>query len=542
MTDLESPRGNEVPGESEVRQQLLRITESADFDTAIRAREFLRFVVERTISGRSSEISQYAIATSVFGRGDDFDPSTDPIVRMQAGRVRRGLERYYLKAGARDRVLVSLPKGTYVPIFRLREIARESPSWEAPSESAATPRLAAPWPTLSMAPFRNLTGSPGVDALAVGLAADLAAELDGYRHVHVFLGPVFSGPTEAPWPEDSSVASESIARFRLEGELAEADDSLKITTRLRDGATNRQIWSHCFRCGQSGATACASLEEIAQSVAASIAEENGVIARHLAPQTRRRRTTDLRAYEALLLCHRFDTVCTEEALRAALTALRNAVESDPDCGLCWAALARTYGGNWAQEISDEATPIEDALQYAQTSVRLDPTDQRTRTVSSYVRLLSDDVEEAWREADAALSLNPGGLFFLDGVGYVLTLSGDWDRGPDLIRRALRLNPFHREVVHAALWLDGIRRQDYEESYRQAQEFTLHGSFWAPLMRLTALAHLGRRDEAALALADLLQMKPDIRSRGRWLISRYVKFEELIERIEEALTSVGLRLA
>ena len=101
-----------------VRRQLEQVLGSPDFDAPRRSREFLRFIVEETVAGRGEAISQTTIATMVFGRRDNFDAIVDPIVRIQAGRLRRSLERYYLLAGSKDPVRIELPKGTYVPVFR----------------------------------------------------------------------------------------------------------------------------------------------------------------------------------------------------------------------------------------------------------------------------------------------------------------------------------------------------------------------------------------------------------------------------------------
>ena len=74
-------------------------------------------MVEEALAGRGEELTQAAIATQVFGRKDDFDALLDPIVRIQAGRLRRSLERYYLLAGKADPVRIGLPKGSYLPAF-----------------------------------------------------------------------------------------------------------------------------------------------------------------------------------------------------------------------------------------------------------------------------------------------------------------------------------------------------------------------------------------------------------------------------------------
>src|ERR1700740_2525204 len=100
-----------------VRLQLDRILASAAFDDAERAKGFLRFVVERTLEGYAAEIKESVIALEVLGRNSSFDSKSDPIVRVEAGRLRDRLSSYYEAEGESDPVLISLPKGRYVPEF-----------------------------------------------------------------------------------------------------------------------------------------------------------------------------------------------------------------------------------------------------------------------------------------------------------------------------------------------------------------------------------------------------------------------------------------
>ena len=101
--------------DSDIRTELERILSSPVFEASQRNRQFLQYVVEETLAGRSDRIKAYSIATQVFGRGDDFDPLQDSIVRIEAARLRRELEHFYLKQGPGPLVQISIPKGTYVP-------------------------------------------------------------------------------------------------------------------------------------------------------------------------------------------------------------------------------------------------------------------------------------------------------------------------------------------------------------------------------------------------------------------------------------------
>lgn len=106
-----------------VREQLARILASAAFIGAERATALLRFVVDRALEGRTEEIKESVIAVEVLGRNpSSFDSRSDPIVRVEAGRLRDHLDSYYQGDGKWDRIVIAIPKGAYVPEFSERRI------------------------------------------------------------------------------------------------------------------------------------------------------------------------------------------------------------------------------------------------------------------------------------------------------------------------------------------------------------------------------------------------------------------------------------
>jgi serine/threonine-protein kinase len=85
-------------------------------------RRFLNFIANETLLGRSAELKEYTIGVHVFDRTEHFDPRTDPVVRVQARRLRDRLVRYYRDEGAHDQIVVELPKGGYAPTFKERDV------------------------------------------------------------------------------------------------------------------------------------------------------------------------------------------------------------------------------------------------------------------------------------------------------------------------------------------------------------------------------------------------------------------------------------
>ena len=121
-----------------VRTALRRILASKPFLGSERLRRFLQFIVEQTLLGRTAGIKEYALAVEVFDKEASFDPRVDPVVRVEAGRLRSKLREYYEVEGQADPVRIDLPKGTYIPVFRFI-----CPVEAPPPKDAIIPRIVA---------------------------------------------------------------------------------------------------------------------------------------------------------------------------------------------------------------------------------------------------------------------------------------------------------------------------------------------------------------------------------------------------------------
>jgi TolB-like protein len=131
------------PSADLVRAQLERILLSPTFATSTRLRAFLRYVVERTLAGEAGELKEYAIGVDVFERTGEYDPRIDSIVRVEAGRLRAKLDEFYAADGSNDPVIVSMPRGSYVPVFEAREVL---PAHAPAAVSEAPSRFRFKWP------------------------------------------------------------------------------------------------------------------------------------------------------------------------------------------------------------------------------------------------------------------------------------------------------------------------------------------------------------------------------------------------------------
>jgi len=104
---------------------------------------------------------------------------------------------------------------------------------------------------------------------------------------------------------------------------------------------------------------------------------------------------------------------------------------------------------------------------------------------------------------------------------------------------MKLNPYHPTWFHLAPFMDYYHRGEYENAYTEALKFNFPELYLDPMMRAAALGQLGRQKEAKTAISQLLKLEPNFATRGRGMLSRYVKVEEIIDAIFAGLHKAGL---
>lgn len=509
-----------------VREQMERILNSTEFKATNAQKAFLRYVVEKTLAGQTDGIKGYTVATEVFGRGAHFDQTTDPIVSIQANKLRRALERYYLVAGQNDPICIDIPKGSYVPMFRKQTFIENGlyPA-EGRDQKASIPGT---WPKILVQSFENLTGKQELAYMGVGLATEIALEITRYQEIRVVRQGSETRQSRGP-----------DARFVLGGSIREDISGLKVIVTLTDESTGVQIWGDSHKTELCPAEMISFGERVASAVVSKITCEDGIIPRILSCESRQVPPENVTTYQALLKFYRFMDDFSMEVYADTVMALHQGCMKEPECGLAWSMLARLYVINYSLELIDMDTSLEKTAEYARKGVALNPTNQRIRLVMAFVLLFQNELPAGRAEINRAWQLNPNSLMFLDYFGYLMTLFGDWQQGPALIRKAIELNPYYLITVHYALWVDWVRQGKYEQAWEETLNFNTPLLFWDPLMKAASLGLLGRIEEGILAGNDLLVCKPDFPARGRLLIKHFIKFDDIVEKVLLGLRNIGI---
>jgi adenylate cyclase len=521
---------------SHIREELERILGHREFHATDKMRAFLRFVVEETLAGHKHRIKGYTIATQVFGRGTDFDAGQDPIVSIQAGRLRRALERYYLVAGGRDPVHIDIPKGRYVPRFTAQLTA--DPADDLRSTIPHDQPHLLTGPTLAVIPLEDLSPDPDQQFLTLGLTNELVTDLNRFQDIVVI---PCSGGTEAT--ESSSPVADSggpcAARFVLRGTVRTDPKRFRVAMRLTDATDGRQLWAEAYTHPLEAGLLIATQEKIARSVVDAIASEYGIIARRLAAESRKKPPAELDTYEAMLRYYTHQITPSPESAQACLVALQRAAEREPEYGPVWSALATLYCQMFSFDAPGFGDALGTALEHARKGVFLEPGSQLGRLILAYASHLADDVDAFEQETETALALNPNSPYTVGAIGYLLVMRGSFARGLPMLERAIAANPCHPNWFHAGRIIHLISQRNFEQALAELEKHDPFFDFWLPVVRASLLGNLGRADEARTYLQQVQEQKPDFAPRARELIRRSLKSEPIIDDLIGGLRAAGL---
>jgi adenylate cyclase len=527
-----------------VREELDRILSSMDFKASKRRKQFLRFVVEESLSGKTDTIKAYTIAVNVFGRSADFNPQVDPIVSVEASRLRRALAHYYSTAGRYNEIRIDIPKGTYIPRFDKQEpshAATERRSYQRRSQDCHVAKFSVvDEPGIAVTTFRNISPKKDHDFYAAGLSGQIVANLYGYKDF-IIVGPLAGEYIDNPHPYIMNVGKQYGVQFVLSGSVQVRVDSLRVTAWLLDAESGTNVWTEQFNYDLTATDLYAIEDEVAQRIVATLADRLGVITRVLVKRSKDRACKDLTAFEATLKMYHWGIVLTEEAFFEAWQALEHAVKKAPDHALCKAMLADVYASDYLSEIGLVRDRMKTAERLAREAINLDPQSPDARWVMGFVHFLNHKPTQFAKEFEAALALNPNNPMILASYGLFLPGLGQWDQSIGLIDKAMTLNPQISAQYHIPAMLNYYRQGEFDQAYARSLHIETPGLYWEPLFRAAVLGQLGRKDDASIYVNRLLAMQPTFENQAQELMRRLLYSDENVDMIARGLKKAGLSI-
>ena len=202
----------------------------------------MEYIVNETLAGRGERLKGYNIALEVFDRPETFDPDVDPIVRMEAARLRDRLREYYEADGQNDPIRIDLPKGTYTPQIEFRhEDASRIPRQKVPP----TQEVSSTVPSVAVLPFDDLSADQNLGYLGDGVAEDIITALSRFPDLAV-VARTSSFTYKGKAVDMRQVGKELGVGYVVEGSVRKDGDKIRIVSQLIDTKNGEHVWAERF--------------------------------------------------------------------------------------------------------------------------------------------------------------------------------------------------------------------------------------------------------------------------------------------------------
>ena len=561
---------------------LKRVLGSEVFEAAGRAREFLTFIVHETLAGRGDRLKGYSIAVQVFERPADFDAQTDPLVRVEAGRLRRRLAEYYQSQGRDDAVRIELPRGGYTPVF-VRSLPEAAAVVEAQGASALSrPRTS--WLPVGAAALVLIALTAGLGwmfftgksepapASAVGNGAQSAPmAARGPRLVVLPLATLGEGTdpglargvtdevikslvdfnifaTASPAAQSLEPASLATLRqdyhagYALSGTVRTDGDRFRVTVRLTDTEFGTQLWTWALDDDRIGSGLLASQETIGESIGKIVSSPYGPVFANEIQRIAGRPAADLDPFQCLLRFYEYTRAFSAALHADALGCMERAVARAPKFAQGWSALTILYQHEHIYGYNPQPNrppALDRALEAGDRSFDVDVAGRVAAAAQAGVQYMRGNAD-GFKDAVAhALAIKPAHPGMLAQIGMLLTVSGDWRRGNQLVQDAL---PY---AVHVPAWnytafaFRYLQTHQYDEALQWSLKVDAPDWFVAPMTVAAAAQLAGRHDIAEREIKRLLELEPDFATKGPELLRRWRLNDELLEVLLAGLRGAGL---
>jgi serine/threonine-protein kinase len=374
-------------------------------------KRFLEFAVSMALEGRGDELKEYSIGLAAFDKPEDFDPRLDPIVRVEAGRLRTKLKEYYETEGRGDRIRIRFKKRSYAPLFEAR--LPDGPAETPGPAGASAPLLVETRPTLqdrkldsvAVLPFADLSPKQDHEYFCDGITEELINVLSRVQGLNVAARTTVM-QFKNKVADVRAIGQQLGAHAVLEGSVRAHDNRVRISAQLIGVADGYNLWADIFDREMS------DIFELQRDIAVAIAQ---ALKLHIADGAQQDGgTRDPRAYKDYLQGRHHWTKRDPDSLRRAIRYFERALERDPEYALARAGMADAYASLTLDGTLMPQTGWKRVRECVEFAIRLD--------------------------SALAPALNSQGVM-------LAAFEWDWDRAERTFRRAIELDPGYAPARH-----------------------------------------------------------------------------------------------
>jgi TolB-like protein/tetratricopeptide (TPR) repeat protein len=490
------------------RRSLERVVAGSPLAASVHLKNFLRYIVEETLAGRADNIKEYTIGVEVYKRGADFNPKADAIVRVEAGRLRAKLTEYYAGAGSSDPIRIVLPKGSYVPGFRMqggvaapdRRLRLRSRRLVIGLAGLLVLAMAVIWTSrarhdnprlfaLAVLPLAPLSAEPGTPESAEAMTEHLTlalSEVDGFRVTSRTSASRFKGKPLDP----AAIGRELGVDAFLEGGVQRPGGRTGVTAQLIATRDGFHLWSQKY---ESKPESEARFQETVCNI---IARTLGAqFAGNPARWSGRPRSSKPEAVDLYLKGHQAWLVQRRTSLLASVDYFTQAIARDPDYAQAYSGLAQSELF-LASITAPEPKWIAPAKEAAERAIALDERDPDAHAILGNIHLWREwDPAGGERELYRALVLDPGTSAYERWYALAASVLGRHDKALEELAIGEMANP-GSEVIKTELGRLHYELGHWDEAWRYAQKALPLAPQYQLTHLLRGLLHEQKRDYPA----------------------------------------------
>lgn len=522
------------PSPTEIEKQVIKILDSKDFQSSQKLSDFLKFVVHETINGNSDQLKGYTIATKVLERGNDFDQSKDPIVRILAGRLRRALEYYYHTNGKSDRVYINIPVGSYIPEFEfIKNGSKKSRTGNNTSDASELnnhQKL-----LIAILPFKDLSAGKNQEPILTGLAKDITVELSRFR-----LFEISALRSNGKDYEENvyELYQKQGARFLLEGSFKKGKNILKIFTELIDLKMNEVVWVERYDIKIKGNNIFSIEEDLANKIVPVIGSEYGIISKRMENELKPKKYEYLHDFEFIQGFYSVQLAFEKKEIRNLFFAAERILKLKEGNGLLHAVPAGLSVFSYAFDLNVIKNPLDYASDHIAKAFNLESDNQMVRGLRAALFFLLDNEKLFMEEAETALSLNPFSPYYLGIYGFLLIHSGKYEEGLNHLKSGIELSYNYPSWWNIAMAAYYYWNKEYENAYNESLKINLPDTHWSYVYTIASLGKMKRKEETKKEIAGLKKISPGFYKKATKLLGRLIKDNKLLNDLTDGLKKAG----
>ena len=553
-----------------IREQLDRMLSCELFAQANRQCRFLEYIVGGTISGQAGRLNQFVVGVDVFDRDADFDPITDSIVRVEAGRLRSKLAEYYSSVGQNDPIIISLPKGGYGVHFEVRDNVHfadqlatertprtirnllialiviiavgalyvadvtsiklgangesatdESTSFESTKCTQEDLEKQSTSPFIAILPFDNMSADPDQEYFSDGITEDIITDvstISGLAVISRHSTFVYKGHAISI----REIGKNLCARYVLEGSVRKVGNQLRITAQLIDALTDTHLWADRYDHNFDDVFAIQGevSRKIVSALKVQLTDQEESRLGHVG-------TSNSAAHDLFLRGRERFYLFTNDDIEQSLDLFSQAIKLDPNYAEAhaWQSRVQVYiflsGMN---NVSEET--VVPGIESARRAIELDALLPMAHANLGWALSWDNQYEAAIASIRTAIEMDRS---FADAYLWLSMTTASIRRGDEAltaIQNGIRVNPNYSVTYVLALGRAYLALGQNDRALALFERGVARNPNFLPnhVYRIFALESVGRAEEAATVREDLSQIFPNFEFSAAYLF--YYETEQL----------------